>query len=51
MSILAGHILCSEQDSCAEAAPEETERHDLESSDETDKMNKVRDFNFHITNC
>ncbi|XP_025057124.1 T-lymphoma invasion and metastasis-inducing protein 1 [Alligator sinensis] len=35
-----GHMLCSEQDSCAEAAPEETERHDLESSDETDKMNK-----------
>ncbi|XP_043394227.1 rho guanine nucleotide exchange factor TIAM1 isoform X2 [Chelonia mydas] len=35
-----GHTLCSEQDSCAEAAPEETEVPDLESSDETDGMSK-----------
>lgn len=49
MSILTGHTLCSEQDSCAEAAPEEAEVPDLESSDETDGMSKVRDFHFHIT--
>ncbi|XP_077675539.1 rho guanine nucleotide exchange factor TIAM1 isoform X3 [Eretmochelys imbricata] len=35
-----GHTLCSEQDSCAEAAPEEAEVPDLESSDETDGMSK-----------
>ncbi|XP_074989301.1 rho guanine nucleotide exchange factor TIAM1 isoform X3 [Caretta caretta] len=35
-----GHTLCSEQDSCAEAAPEEAEVPDLESSDEMDGMSK-----------
>ncbi|XP_074853188.1 rho guanine nucleotide exchange factor TIAM1 isoform X1 [Carettochelys insculpta] len=35
-----GHTLCGEQDSSAEAAPEEAEMPDLESSDETDRMNK-----------
>ncbi|XP_073218594.1 rho guanine nucleotide exchange factor TIAM1 isoform X2 [Lepidochelys kempii] len=35
-----GHMLCSEQDTCAEAAPEEAEVPDLESSDETDGMSK-----------
>ncbi|CAM2096966.1 unnamed protein product [Caretta caretta] len=35
-----GHMLCSEQDSCAEAAPEEAEVPDLESSDEMDGMSK-----------
>ena len=45
---LAGHSLCSEQGSSAEAAPEEVEGPDLESSDDTDHSSKVRDFHFHI---
>ena len=44
----AGQSLCSEQGSSAEAAPEEAERPDLESSDDTDHSSKVRDFHFHI---
>ncbi|XP_068883188.1 rho guanine nucleotide exchange factor TIAM1 isoform X2 [Aphelocoma coerulescens] len=35
-----GHSLCSDPDSSAEAAPEEAEAQDLESSDEADKMSK-----------
>ncbi|XP_057359971.1 rho guanine nucleotide exchange factor TIAM1 isoform X3 [Manis pentadactyla] len=35
-----GHSLCSEQGGSAEAAPEETEGPDLESSDETDHSSK-----------
>ncbi|RMC01754.1 hypothetical protein DUI87_21771 [Hirundo rustica rustica] len=35
-----GHSLCSEPDSSAEAAPEEAEAQDLESSDEAEKMSK-----------
>ncbi|XP_065266945.1 rho guanine nucleotide exchange factor TIAM1 isoform X3 [Emys orbicularis] len=35
-----GHTLFSEQESSAEAAPEEAEVPDLESSDETDRMSK-----------
>ncbi|KAM4788147.1 rho guanine nucleotide exchange factor TIAM1 isoform 3-T6 [Cyanocitta cristata] len=35
-----GHSLCSDPDSSAEAAPEEVEAQDLESSDEADKMSK-----------
>lgn len=49
MSLSAGHSLCSDPDSSAEAAPEEVEAQDLESSDEADKMSKVRRFNFHLT--
>lgn len=49
MSLSAGHSLCSDPDSSAEAAPEEAEAQDLESSDEADKMSKVRRFNFHPT--
>ena len=44
----AGQSLCSEQGSSAEAAPEEAERPDLESSDDTDHSSKVRYFHFHI---
>ncbi|NXT64187.1 TIAM1 protein, partial [Chaetops frenatus] len=36
----AGHSLCSDPDSSAEAAPEEAEAQDLESSDEAEKMSK-----------
>uniref|UniRef100_A0A8C3U6K2 TIAM Rac1 associated GEF 1 n=1 Tax=Catharus ustulatus TaxID=91951 RepID=A0A8C3U6K2_CATUS len=36
----AGHSLCSDPDSSAEAAPEEAEPQDLESSDEAEKMSK-----------
>ncbi|XP_016160626.1 PREDICTED: T-lymphoma invasion and metastasis-inducing protein 1 [Ficedula albicollis] len=36
----AGHSLCSDPDSSAEAAPEEVEAQDLESSDEAEKMSK-----------
>ncbi|XP_059727076.1 rho guanine nucleotide exchange factor TIAM1 isoform X1 [Haemorhous mexicanus] len=35
-----GHSLCSDPDSSAEAAPEEAETQDLESSDEAEKMSK-----------
>ncbi|NWS23870.1 TIAM1 protein, partial [Polioptila caerulea] len=35
-----GHSLCSDPDSSAEAAPEEAEAQDLESSDEAEKMSK-----------
>ncbi|NWV38140.1 TIAM1 protein, partial [Grantiella picta] len=35
-----GHSLCSDPDSSAEAAPEEVEAQDLESSDEAEKMSK-----------
>ncbi|RLW03356.1 hypothetical protein DV515_00006661 [Chloebia gouldiae] len=35
-----GHSLCSDPDSSAEAAPEELEAQDLESSDEAEKMSK-----------
>lgn len=49
MSLSAGHSLCSDPDSSAEAAPEEVEAQDLEPSDEADKMSKVRRFNFHLT--
>ncbi|NWR92314.1 TIAM1 protein, partial [Furnarius figulus] len=35
-----GHSLCGDPDSSAEAAPEEAETQDLESSDEADKMSK-----------
>uniref|UniRef100_A0A8C9NK14 TIAM Rac1 associated GEF 1 n=1 Tax=Serinus canaria TaxID=9135 RepID=A0A8C9NK14_SERCA len=37
---LAGHSLCTDPDSSAEAAPEEAEAQDLESSDEAEKMSK-----------
>ncbi|NXK67690.1 TIAM1 protein, partial [Sylvietta virens] len=36
----AGHSLCSDPDSSAEAAPEEADAQDLESSDEAEKMSK-----------
>lgn len=48
--VLAGHSLCSEQDSCAETTPEEAEVHILESSDEADKTSKVWNFHLHIVN-
>lgn len=44
----AGLSLCSDPDSSAEAAPEEAEAQDLESSDEAEKMSKVRSLNFHL---
>lgn len=44
----AGLSLCSDPDSSAEAAPEEAEAQDLESSDEAEKMSKVRRFNVHL---
>lgn len=46
---LAGHSLCSDPDSSVEAAPEEVEAQDLESSDEAEKMSKVRRFSFHLS--
>lgn len=49
ISISAGHSLCGDPDSSVETAPEEAEAQDLESSDETDKMSKVRKFHFHMT--
>lgn len=49
ISISAGHLLCGDPDSSVETAPEEAEAQDLESSDEADKMSKVRKFHFHMT--
>lgn len=49
ISISAGHSLCGDPDSSVETAPEEAEVQDLESSDEADKMSKVRKFHFHVT--
>lgn len=49
VSLPAGHSLCSDPDSSAEVAPEEVETQDLESSDEADKMSKVRRFSLHLT--
>lgn len=42
----AGHSLCGDPDSSVETAPEEAEAQDLESSDEADKMSKVRKLPF-----
>lgn len=49
VSLPAGHSLCSDPDSSAEVAPEEVEPQDLESSDEAEKMSKVRRLSLNLT--